>query len=96
MQGNICEMVPKIAEAKNYLRTELRRLPTCDEISEVVNIHVSTIRLVSEKNRTPLSLDQMITDRGCMRLQVLALHLNITSLIICECFLVLLKASRSY
>ncbi|KAF3437341.1 hypothetical protein FNV43_RR20094 [Rhamnella rubrinervis] len=69
LPGNICEMVSKITEAKNFLRRRLQRPPTYDEISEAVNVCVSTVRLVSERNRTPLSLDRTVTDQGCMRLQ---------------------------
>lgn len=66
----MCMMLAKIAEAKNNLSRRFQRLPTYEEIAEAVNMHVSTIKLVSEKSRTPISLDQTVTDQGCMRLQV--------------------------
>lgn len=73
MQGNKCAMVAKITEANNVLSRRLRRLPTYDEIAEEVNVHVSTVRLVSERNQPPISLDRTVTDRGSMTLQVLVL-----------------------
>ncbi|KAA8515643.1 hypothetical protein F0562_018746 [Nyssa sinensis] len=69
LPGNICEMVPKIAEANTVLRERLRRLPSHDEIAEIVDIDVATVRLVSERNRAPISLDQAMTNQGCMKLQ---------------------------
>ncbi|XP_060669990.1 RNA polymerase sigma factor sigD, chloroplastic isoform X2 [Ziziphus jujuba] len=69
LPGNMCMMVAKIAEAKNDLSRRLRRAPTCEEIAEAVDMHVSIIKLVSEKSRTPISLDRTVTDQGCMRLQ---------------------------
>lgn len=63
-------MVAKIAEANNVLSRRLKRLPTHNEIAEMLNIHISTVRLAFERTRYPISLDGGVTDRGCMTLQV--------------------------
>lgn len=68
-------MVAKIAEANNVLSRRLRRMPTDNEIAEMLNIHVSTVRLAIERTRHPISLDGAITDTGCMTLQVPLLNL---------------------
>lgn len=57
-------MVAKIAEANNVLRRRLRRKPTYNEIAEVLNVNVSTVKLVSERSRQPISLDRSITDQS--------------------------------
>lgn len=67
----MCEMVAKIAEANGVLTRRLRRLPTHNEIAEMLDIHVSTVRLAFERTRHPISLDRAVTDRGSMTLQVL-------------------------
>ncbi|KAM7476760.1 hypothetical protein LguiB_024003 [Lonicera macranthoides] len=67
LPGNVCEMIPKIAEANNILTTRLRRSPSLDEIAQVVNIAVATVRLVYQITRDPISLDQATTN--CMSLQ---------------------------
>lgn len=67
-------MVAKIAEARTVLSRRLRRLPTYDEIAEFIDVNVSTVRLVSERSRTPISVDQAVTSQGCMTLQVLFLN----------------------
>lgn len=69
LPGSICEMLAKIAEAKTMLSQKLRRLPTYDEIAEVIHVDVSTVRLVSERNRAPISVDQAVTNSGSMSLQ---------------------------
>ncbi|KAL5543599.1 hypothetical protein UlMin_007383 [Ulmus minor] len=69
LPGNKCGMLAKIADANNVLSKSLRRFPTYDEIAEVVNVPVSTVRLVSEKNRPPVSLDRLETERSCVSLQ---------------------------
>jgi DNA-directed RNA polymerase sigma subunit (sigma70/sigma32) len=67
-------MVARIAEARNLLSKTLGRLPTDNEIAEVLSVHISTVRLVSERSRPPISLNQAVTDRGRMTLQVLVLN----------------------
>ncbi|PON50310.1 RNA polymerase sigma factor [Parasponia andersonii] len=69
LPGNKCAMVAKVVEANNVLSRRLRRLPTYDEIAEVLNVDVSSVRLVSQRNRPPISLDRAVTDQGCMTLQ---------------------------
>jgi len=63
-------MVAKIAEANNVLRRRLRQKPTYNEIAEVLNVNVSTVKLVSEKSRQPISLDKAITDQSNLILKV--------------------------
>lgn len=70
----MCRMVARIAEARNILSKRLGRLPTHDEISEVLNVHVLIVRLVSERNMPPISLDRAITDQGSITLQVIFLN----------------------
>lgn len=73
VQGHMCRMVARVAEARNLLSKRLGRLPTHDEIAEVLDVHISIVRLVSERNRPPISLDRSITDQGRVTLQVLFL-----------------------
>ena len=63
-------MVAKVAEANNVLSRTLRRKPSYNETAEMLNVAVSTVRLVSERSRLPISLDKAVTDRGHMTLQV--------------------------
>lgn len=63
-------MVAKIAEANNVLKRRLRRKPTYNEIAEVLNVNVSTVKLVSERSRQPISLDRSITDQSNLILKV--------------------------
>jgi len=70
LQCGKCEMVAKVAKANNILSTRLRRKPTYDETARMLNVKASTIRLVSENSRTPISLDKDVTDCGHMTLQV--------------------------
>ncbi|KAI4323454.1 hypothetical protein L6164_023057 [Bauhinia variegata] len=69
LPGNKCEMVAKVAEAKNLLSNQLRRIPSYDETAEVLNVNESIVRLVSERCRIPISLDRTVTDRGSMTLK---------------------------
>jgi len=63
-------MVAKIAEANNVLGRRLRRKPTYNEIAEVLNVNVSTVKLVSERSRQPISLDRAKTDQSNLILKV--------------------------
>ncbi|XP_062115538.1 RNA polymerase sigma factor sigD, chloroplastic [Humulus lupulus] len=69
LPGNKCAMIAKITEANNVLNRRLLRLPTYEEVAEELKENVSTVRLVSQRNRPPISLDCAVTDRGCMTLQ---------------------------
>ncbi|KAJ8900349.1 hypothetical protein K2173_024989 [Erythroxylum novogranatense] len=69
LPGSTWEMVAKITEAKNALRSRLNRVPSYDEIAEMLNLQVSTVRLGFERSRYPLSLDRTLTDQGRMTLQ---------------------------
>ncbi|KAL5760411.1 hypothetical protein ACOSP7_018922 [Xanthoceras sorbifolium] len=69
LPGRMCGMVAKIAEANNVLTRKLRRLPTCNEIADVLDISLSTVRLAYERTRHPISLDRAETDHGIMTLQ---------------------------
>lgn len=66
----MCGRVAKIAEANNILSRKLRRLPTCDEIADMLDMKVSTVRLAYQRTRYPISLDHAETKHGVMALQV--------------------------
>ena len=67
-------MVAKIVEASNILTKRLGRAPTCDEIAKMLNVNISTVRLVSERSRPLVSLDRAVSDQGHMTFQVLFLN----------------------
>ncbi|CAM8967862.1 unnamed protein product [Rhodiola kirilowii] len=69
LPGNMCGKLAKVAEASNNLSKKLQRVPTYDEIAKVVKLPVSTVRLVSERSRGPISFDGAPTDRGPMSMQ---------------------------
>ncbi|PRQ54819.1 putative RNA polymerase sigma-70 like domain, RNA polymerase sigma-H factor [Rosa chinensis] len=69
LPGHICGVMAKITKAKNSFNQRFHRLPSHEEIAEMVNIQASTVRLVCERSRLPLSLDRVVTDQGCMALQ---------------------------
>ncbi|KAK3023811.1 hypothetical protein RJ639_044735 [Escallonia herrerae] len=69
LPGSICELVPRIVEANNSLTKRFRRLPSHDEIAEAVDMNVATVRLVCQRTRPLISLDEAVTNRGGMRLQ---------------------------
>ncbi|KAG6761057.1 hypothetical protein POTOM_034247 [Populus tomentosa] len=62
-------LVAKIAGANNDLRNKLRRPPSYDEIAEVLNMKVSTVRLGFERGRSPISLDQAVLGQNNLTLQ---------------------------
>ncbi|KAH8498911.1 hypothetical protein H0E87_017723 [Populus deltoides] len=63
-------LVAKIAGANNDLSNKLRRSPSYDEIAEVLNMKVSTVRLGFERGRSPISLDQAVLGQNSLTLQV--------------------------
>ncbi|PHT60517.1 RNA polymerase sigma factor sigD, chloroplastic [Capsicum baccatum] len=69
LPGSISELFPKICNAKAELSIKLRRMPSFDEIAEALDLDVSTVRLVIERNRAPISIDQIVTSQGHMSLQ---------------------------
>ncbi|CAN4110306.1 unnamed protein product [Withania somnifera] len=69
LPGGISELVPKICNAMTELNRKLRRMPSYDEIAEALGMDVSTVRLVMERNRTPISIDQTVSSQGYMSLQ---------------------------
>lgn len=62
-------LVAKIAGANNDLSNKLRRSPSYDEIAEVLNMKVSTVRLGFERGRSPISLDQAVLGQNSLTLQ---------------------------
>ncbi|XP_061366141.1 RNA polymerase sigma factor sigD, chloroplastic [Gastrolobium bilobum] len=64
-----CAMVAKVTEANNVLSRRLKRIPTYHETAEELNVNVSTVRVVSERTRRPISLDKTVTEHGHMTLQ---------------------------
>lgn len=75
VQGHMCGVMAKITKAKNSFNQKFQRLPSHDEVAEMINVKPSTVRLVSERSRLPISLDRVVTDQGCMALQVRLLNL---------------------
>ncbi|KAK7243421.1 hypothetical protein RIF29_38217 [Crotalaria pallida] len=69
LPGGKCEMVAKIAEANSVLSRRLRRVPSYNEMAELLNANVSTVKLVCERSRPPISLNKVVTDCGHMTLQ---------------------------
>ncbi|XP_042495833.1 RNA polymerase sigma factor sigD, chloroplastic isoform X2 [Macadamia integrifolia] len=69
LPGSMSEKLAKIAEANNVLSTRLRRLPTYDEIADMVNISVSSVRLIWERNRPPISAQRTLANQGSLTLQ---------------------------
>lgn len=65
------ELTAKVAEASNVLTRKIRRQPSCEEIAEHLNLHVSAVRLAVERSRSPVSLDRVVSNNGRMTLQVL-------------------------
>lgn len=63
-------MIAKIAEAKSVLNRRLSRKPTYEEIAEVLNVNASTVKLVYERSRQPVSLDRAINDQSNLKLTV--------------------------
>lgn len=69
LPGSINELMPRICEASNALSRELGRLPTHEEIAEAIDANAEAVRLASERNRSPISLDKAMTSQGYMCLQ---------------------------
>nr|DAD29657.1 TPA_asm: hypothetical protein HUJ06_031125 [Nelumbo nucifera] len=69
LPGSVSEMMAKIAEANTVLSTRLGRVPTYDEIADMLGICVSTVSLLCERSRPPMSVDRTYSDHGCMKLQ---------------------------
>lgn len=63
------QMVARIAEANNHLGIKLSRVPTHKEVAKYLKVPVSTVRLVTERSKRPISINQPVNDRGCLTLQ---------------------------
>ncbi|KAJ4912007.1 hypothetical protein Rs2_06628 [Raphanus sativus] len=68
LPGSMWELTAKVAEASNVLSRKLRRIPSCEEIADHLNIHVSAVRLALERGRSPVSLDRVVSHNGRMTL----------------------------
>ncbi|KAG8386163.1 hypothetical protein BUALT_Bualt03G0120500 [Buddleja alternifolia] len=66
LPGSVTEVVPRICEANDGLSRRLRRFSTYDEIAEAINVETSVVGLATQRNRSPISLDQDITSRADM------------------------------
>lgn len=75
VQGHVCGVMAKVTKVKNSFNQRFQRLPSHDEVAEMINVQPSTVRLVSERSRLPISLNRVVTDRGCLALQVRLLNL---------------------
>ncbi|XP_050387752.1 RNA polymerase sigma factor sigD, chloroplastic [Argentina anserina] len=69
LPGHMCGVMAKITKAKISFNQRFQRPPSHDEIAETINVQASTVKLVCERSRLPLSLDRAVTDQGCMALQ---------------------------
>nr|AKC88703.1 sigma factor [California macrophylla] len=70
LPGKVRNLLAKIVEAKETLSSRLRRLPSHDEVAELLDVPVFTVKLVWAKSRPPTSLDHVImTERGRVKLQ---------------------------
>ncbi|XP_010557806.1 PREDICTED: RNA polymerase sigma factor sigD, chloroplastic isoform X2 [Tarenaya hassleriana] len=69
LPGSMWELMAKVTEASNVLSGSLRRAPTCEEIANHLNLHISSVRLALDRTRSPASLDRQASDRGRMTLQ---------------------------
>nr|QKY65005.1 plastidic RNA polymerase sigma-subunit 4 [Passiflora contracta] len=65
----MCEMVAKIAEVNNALMGRSGQSPSYDEIAKVLGIKDSTVRIVFERSRSPISLNQPVAGQDSMTLQ---------------------------
>ncbi|XP_023528248.1 RNA polymerase sigma factor sigD, chloroplastic [Cucurbita pepo subsp. pepo] len=69
LPGHMGQMVARIAEANNHLGIKLSRVPTHKEVAKYLKVPVSTVRLVTERSKRPISINQPVNDRGCLTLQ---------------------------
>ncbi|BBG96420.1 hypothetical protein Prudu_005217 [Prunus dulcis] len=51
LPGHVCGMMAKITKAQNSLNQRFQRLPSHDEIAEVIKVNASTVKLVCERSR---------------------------------------------
>ncbi|KAF3327187.1 RNA polymerase sigma factor sigD [Carex littledalei] len=61
---NLCEATGKVMEAKSVLAKRLGRRPSYDEIAEVVNLSAKSVKIIIQRNRKPISLDQPVHQNG--------------------------------
>ncbi|KAG9458004.1 hypothetical protein H6P81_002512 [Aristolochia fimbriata] len=64
LPGSMHGPVAQVLEANALLRARLGREPTPQEIAEMVDMSITSVKLVIEKTRFPLSLDQSMSNRG--------------------------------
>lgn len=64
VQGSMQGPVAKVAEANAVLNERLGRLPTHEEVANMVGMCEKRARVICERSRPPLSLDQTMSDRG--------------------------------
>ncbi|KAL4010377.1 hypothetical protein IC575_030228 [Cucumis melo] len=69
LPGHMGQMVARIAEENNHLGIKLSRPPTNEEVAESLKVRVSTVRLVMERSKRPISINQPVNDRSCLTLQ---------------------------
>lgn len=70
VQGSMQGAMAKVAEANAVLNERLGRLPTHEEIGNMVGICEKRVRVICERSRAPLSLDQPMSDRGSITIKV--------------------------
>ncbi|XP_010922212.1 RNA polymerase sigma factor sigD, chloroplastic [Elaeis guineensis] len=64
LPGNLCEAANKIMKSNSLLRKQLGRNPTYDEIADFTGIGASSVRIISERSRHPISVDQPVNKQG--------------------------------
>nr|CAD1821946.1 unnamed protein product [Ananas comosus var. bracteatus] len=64
LPGSLCEAANRVAEANSILRRRLGRWPTYEEIADFVHVGVSSVRIISERIRHPISIDQPVNKEG--------------------------------
>ncbi|XP_072976178.1 RNA polymerase sigma factor sigD, chloroplastic [Typha angustifolia] len=72
LPGNLCEGMNKVTEATATLRRRLRRSPTYEEIADFLEISVSSVRIICEKSRHPISIDQPVNGEGATLKDIIA------------------------
>ncbi|KAL4205136.1 hypothetical protein AMTRI_Chr01g113100 [Amborella trichopoda] len=69
LPGSMCATVAKVSEASGVLMSRLGRRPSQEEIAEKTGIALSRVRLVTERCRLPLSIDQPLGRHGDISLK---------------------------
>nr|AKC88709.1 sigma factor [Geranium phaeum] len=70
LPGKVRSLLGKIVEANETLSSRLRRMPSHEEVAQLLEVPVFTVQLIWAKTRPPISLDRLITtDQGHVKFQ---------------------------